>query len=177
MTHQQTPEPMPTETKDWTVVLDAGCSECGWAPFAPQDSAHRFADAATRWGLVLQRDDPRMRPAPLVWSPVEYAYHVRELLELLAPRIRNMVAQEDPTFQNYDGDASAAENQTWAADPAVVAREIKQATTEVLATLDALEPADWQRAGHRSDAVVFTVGSLCQFIVHDVEHHLWDVNG
>lgn len=59
-------------------------------------------------------------------------------------------------------------------DPLVVSREIAQATQRAVAELKAVGADDWPRPGHRSDGVGFTLGSLCQFKVHEAEHHLWD---
>lgn len=177
MSQHHEPKVVPTETKDWTLVLDSGCGQCGWQPFDPQASEQRFVEAAARWGQVLQRDTAGERPSELVWSPIEYAYHVREILDLLPGRLRAMLTQADPEFQNYDGDASAVQNRTWAAEPSAVARDIALATERVVETLASVQDTGWQRTGHRSDGVGFTVGSLCQYMVHDVEHHLWDVNG
>lgn len=86
-----------------------------------------------------------------------------------------MRTEEDPEFENYDGDAAAVEQRTWASDPLVVSWEIAQATQRAVAELKAVAGDDWPRPGHRSDGVGFTLCSLCQFKVHEAEHHLWDV--
>ncbi|NHU86103.1 DinB family protein [Kocuria sp. JC486] len=175
MSETQEPQPVPADTKNWVAVLDKGCEQCGWQPFEPRETAARLSDAALRWEGVLEGDDVSMRPDPLVWSPVEYACHVRDLLQLLADRVEAILSEDDPEFANYDGDAAAVEQRTWASDPLVVSREIAEATQRAVAELKAVGADDWQRPGHRGDGVSFTLGSLCQFKVHEAEHHLWDV--
>lgn len=36
---------------------------------------------------------------------------------------------------------------------------------------------DWDRTGQRSDGFTFTVATLSRYLVHDLEHHLHDVDG
>lgn len=176
-TEANAPEPAPGETKDWTVVLDGGCQECGWHPFDAHESAQRLIAAVPRWAAALGREDATERPEPRVWSPVEYACHARDLVGLLGERVTAMLTQDDPEFADSDGDAQAVTQRTWAAEPPVVAAEMLTVTDATVAVLNGIRDDQWQRTGHRSDGVQFTVDSLCQYIVHDVEHHLWDVSG
>ena len=55
--------------------------------------------AAAPWREVLARPDVAVRPDPVVWSPLEYACHVRDVLRLFAERatlIRSEDAREGP---------------------------------------------------------------------------------
>src|SRR4051795_10134853 len=72
------------DTKDWTWVLERACPDCGF-----DASAHARADVsimvrrqADAWSRVLERDDVPRRPHAGVWSPLEYACHVRDVFEL-----------------------------------------------------------------------------------------------
>ena len=49
----------------------------------------------------------RDRPAPDVWSPLEYACHVRDVHRVFAERVRLMLAEDDPLFDDWDQDAAA----------------------------------------------------------------------
>lgn len=57
------------------------------------------------------------------------------------------------------------------------AADIESRASEAIEALTVLAPEDWGRPAHRSDGKPFTVATLCQFTVHDVEHHLNDVQG
>jgi hypothetical protein len=46
----------------------------------------------------------------------------------------------------------------------------------VAADFDGVEGAAWERRGSRSNGSVFTVASLGRYMVHDIVHHLHDVN-
>ncbi len=169
------PDPAPAETRDWTVVLDEGCEECRWQPFDPAQAAHRLDDAAIRWGAAMARPGTSQRPSPLVWSPVEYACHARDMVRLLGERTQAILEEDDPQFADWDGDAATVELAYWSADPADVARSIADETARTVAVLDAVRPQQWDRRGHRSDGKEFTIASLSLYLVHDVEHHLHDV--
>src|SRR4051812_2967508 len=99
------------------------------------------------------------------------------MLRLLTSRVQAMISRDDPQFQNWDGDQKAVEFNYWAPQPRSTAADIDEHVSEAIETLAGLAPEDWGRPGHRSDGVPFTVATLCQFTVHDVEHHLNDVHG
>ena len=81
----------------------------------------------------------------------------------------------DPQFANWDGDDMAVELKYWAADPQATADDIAVQTERTIRTLTALTDDQWDRPGHRSDGAPFTVSTLCQYLLHDIEHHLVDV--
>ena len=82
-------------------------------PSSPTPSATR----TQRWRAVLERPDAAQRPSEQVWSPLEYACHVRDMVRLLGERVKAMRDQEAPEFADWDGDAMAVKLAYWAADP------------------------------------------------------------
>ena len=50
-----------------------------------------LANTAMTWSEVLARGDAGERPAPDVWSPLEYGCHVRDVHVLFAQRLRAML--------------------------------------------------------------------------------------
>lgn len=171
------PEPGAPDTRDWTVVLDGGCDECGYVPHDPVTTGARLEAVAERWCRALERSAVAQRPAPRVWSPLEYAGHSRDLIEVLGERIAAMLEFENPTYDDFDGEEAVLDHEYWKADAVALSHGIDEATGRTLATLERLGSQDWARTGRRGDGYVFTIATLCQYIVHDVEHHLWDVNG
>lgn len=169
----------PEDDKDWTWVLSRPCPDCGYDPAGVDSSALAglVADAVAPWAGVLARDDVRTRPAPQVWSPLEYACHVRDALTIFAGRVRLMLDQHEPTFPNWDQDGAAVEQRYWEQDPAAVAGEVEQAGAEFAQALARVRPADWSRPGLRSNGSRFTVESIGVYFLHDLRHHLWDVHG
>jgi hypothetical protein len=169
------PEP---EDRDWTFVLTEGCPECGFrgSDVDAADIPARVRAGSAAFRLALGESDATTRPAPAVWSTVEYACHVRDMCRIMNERALTMLEQDNPTFQNWDQDASAIESRYWEQDPSVVADEL-DADADALATTYATVPADaWERPGLRSNGSRFTVDSLGRYMLHDMEHHVWDVS-
>lgn len=171
------PEPGMPDSRDWTTVLASGCPECGYRLHDPTTTGHRLASALDRWLAVLRRSDVARRPAPRVWSPLEYAGHCRDLVEVLGQRVAVMLDEEEPTFADFDGEAAVRDHEYWGIETAELAHRMEEATAGTRRLLGRVGPGDWERAGRRGDGYVFTIGTLCRYIVHDVEHHLVDVDG
>ncbi|MCY4726256.1 DinB family protein [Nocardioides sp. STR2] len=165
------------DTKDWTWVLERPCPECGF-----DASAHDVSDlpdllvtTASAWARVLGGGDVAVRPRPGVWSALEYGCHVRDVHLLFAERVRLMLAEDDPTFANWDQDATAVEGAYGSQDPATVAAELVEAARAVAALYASVTGAGRDRRGRRSNGDEFTVESLGRYHLHDVVHHLHDV--
>lgn len=171
------PEPGMPDNRDWTTVLHGGCDECGYTPHDPVTTDARLASAVGRWSKVLARPDAADRPAPRVWSPLEYAGHSRDLIEVLGDRLAAMLDNDNPMYADFDGEAAVREHEYWKADAGELAVRLTSDTARTREILADVSGADWERTGRRGDGYVFTVASLCQYIVHDVDHHLHDVSG
>ena len=73
------------------------------------------------WDAVLRRPTVRDRPSPSVWSPLEYGCHVRDVYRVFDGRLSLMLAEEHPTFANWDQDVTAIEDRYGDQDPTTVA--------------------------------------------------------
>ena len=131
---------------------------------------------AAAWQDVLARPSPPAA-APDVWSPLEYACHVRDVFRLFDQRLALMLAEDDPQFANWDQDDTAVADRYGEQDPAVVAGELAAAADAIAASFAAVGGDQWDRPGRRSDGAVFTVRTFGQYFVHDPVHHLCDVTG
>ncbi len=177
MTTSSDPAVPPPDDKDWTSVIVEGCAECG---FVPSDDAQ--ATGATlramvpRWDEALQRPHAADRPAPTTWSIVEYACHVRDVCALFRDRLVLMLDEDDARFANWDQDATAIEQRYWEQDPAVVAHELAAEVAATAALFDTVHGDQWERRGTRSNGSVFTVRTFATYFLHDVAHHLVDVD-
>jgi DinB superfamily len=173
------PPPAAADTKDWTWVLAERCPECGVAAsqIAPDHIPTIVRESIPRWQAVLARDDARDRPADDVWSPLEYGCHVRDVFNISAGRARLLLAEDLPTFANWDQDETALTQRYWSQHPAAVAGELAAAGTNVAAVFAGVRDDQWARPGLRSNGSEFTVATLGQYFVHDVLHHLHDVGG
>jgi len=166
------------DTKDWTWVLAESCPECGFDPTSVDVTRlPELIHENTRgwYGGVLDTPDAAVRPAANIWSPLEYACHVRDVHTLFNERVCLMRDQDDPQFENWDQDATAVESRYDEQDPALVTTELIEASAEIAATFAGIRDDQWQRVGRRSNGSVFTIETLGIYYLHDVVHHLYDV--
>ena len=110
-----------------------------------------------------------------MWSPTEYACHVRDVHDLFGQRIGQMLAEDGARFANWDQDETAIEQRYDQQDPAAVGPDLLAAADRVAAVYDGVPDDAWDRRGLRSNGDAFTVESLGRYHLHDVVHHLWDV--
>lgn len=174
-----TPAPVPGDDKNWTWVLEARCPECGFdgRTVAVADVAPMLRAANAAWVTVLAEDADwlRARPEPTVWSPLEYACHVRDVLRLYDTRLGWMIADDGVEFPNWDQDATAVELAYHLDDPAPVSEAISTDGARLADHFDTVQDDQWQRRGTRSDGAVFTIETFARYFLHDPIHHLADV--
>ena len=165
--------------KDWTWVLREPCPECAFvaADVDPATVGSVIGTHVERWRRVLVRADATVRPRADRWSDLEYAFHVRDVFAVFAGRIDQMLSEDPAHFANWDQDAAAIEKGYAHADPVVVAGELAVEGRALVDTLARVGEGDWQRRGLRSNGSEFTTATLAQYLLHDLEHHLVDVDG
>ncbi len=173
------PQAPPPDDKDWTWVLTEPCPECRFDPatIRPKRLAEAVRETASRWPAVLVQPEVAQRPSKAVWSPLEYACHVRDVMRLFAKRIELMLDEDNPTFANWDQDQTARDDRYWDQEPAKVAKQIGQAGDALAEVLERVTKEDWQRTGTRSNGSEFTIASIGVYALHDLRHHVWDVRG
>ena len=170
--------PVPPETKDWTVVLERGCPDCGFDPgYDVTTTGERARATVERWATVLDRLGMTDRPRPGTRSPLEYACHVRDVCRVFRERLRLMLEEQDPVFADWDQDVTAVEKDYANADPAVVSTELTAEGEQIAASFGRIPEDQWDRKGTRSNGSEFTVLTFAQYFLHDVVHHLHDVDG
>jgi hypothetical protein len=169
--------PITPDTKDWTWVLERPCPECHFdaSTFGAAEVPGMILANARAWPGFLEREDAAVRPDESTWSTLEYGAHVRDVYRLFHARLRLMLDELDPQFDNWDQDATALAERYDQQYPATVASETVAAGEALAEEYAALTPEQWARTGRRSDGAVFTVETFSKYLLHDVEHHVWDV--
>lgn len=170
-------DPIAPDTKDWTWVLSQSCPECGFAPHAVHHTevADRIRADAAYWVSRLAQPGVRERPAPTVWSTLEYGCHIRDVHRIFDHRVRLMLGEDEPLFPNWDQDETALSDNYGAQDPATVATELFDAAKLVADTYTRVPADAWSRRGLRSNGSDFTVASIAIYHLHDIVHHAHDV--
>jgi hypothetical protein len=164
--------------QDWTDVVRTACPDCGLDPAAvPVDElAFELGRVADAWSALLVGTDDdalRTRPAPTVWSPLEYACHVRDVYSLFAQRILTTLREDEPDLGWWDHEAAVVEDAYNEQDVRAVADDLRR-NAEVLAAALARVDGGWERRAVRRGTEVFTVAGLARFALHEGGHHLAD---
>lgn len=168
---------------DYTQVQREPCPVCGHdvASVPPSDLAPALIEAARRWtefiAAVLDHPDGvrdlRVRPSDDVWSAVEYACHVRDVLSVFARRVETTLLTTDPEYGWWDHEAAVDDDHYAEQDPVAVADDITEGATELAHLVRRLGPAELTRTGTRL-GVAFDVVGLIRFALHEAVHHLAD---
>jgi hypothetical protein len=156
------------------------CDECGFRYTAVpvSDLRGHLEMAGPRYAAGLSGvADPRRRPAPSVWSPLEYTCHVRDVLRVQAERVALALRVDSPEFAPMGRDERVIADAYNAQDPQRVVAELTAAAHDLADALDALSPQQWDRTGIYPwpSAEPRTILWLGRHTVHELEHHLMDL--
>ena len=165
------------DTKDWTWVLREACPECGLVAgeVDPRTIPDLIPAQIAFWRRVLVDRRCRERPAAGVWSPLEYACHVRDVYDVFGTRVELLRDEVDPTFANWDQDEAAVAGRYHEQQPLVVADELTERALARAAFVGTLPEEAGERSGERCHGSAFTTATLLQYVLHDVVKHVHDV--
>lgn len=166
------------DAKDWTWVLVRTCPDCRFpaATLPRGEIASTVRRVTEQFVVVLGREDVGERPAPDVWSPLEYGCHVVDVFEVIGRRLRLLLDEDAPVFPDWDQDVTALDRGYAGQDPDVVVGRLRTAGADLAQAFDDVRDDQWDRPGTRSDGATFTVETLGRYLAHDLEHHRWDVD-
>ncbi len=167
------------DTKDWTWVLQRACPECGvdTRTVSRAQVPLLIRGNAAAWEAVLASPGVRERPAPGVWSALEYGCHVRDVFRLFDQRLALMLTEDGPHYPNWDQDATAIAQRYGEQEPRRVFRDLRDAAETLAVRFESVSGPAWTRTGFRSDGARFTIESFARYLLHDPVHHLYDVTG
>lgn len=121
--------------------------------------------------------DVRSRPRPDVWSPLEYACHLRDVL--LVQRERVLAARRTNGVDCASmGREERAEHDGYnAQDPTEVARQLADAATLFSNVLARLSADDWDRTViyHYPETHERSLRWVAVHTAHELRHHLLDI--
>ncbi len=162
-------------------ALDGHCADCGFVYDLDTAEVVRRLNVDAE-AFVARLDDlddvdARRRPVPDVWSPLEYACHLRDMLRVQRDRVDLIQREDEPTLVPMGRDERVIEDRYNEQDPAVVGREVLGAARSLSELLDTLHPAGWQRSGLYTYPVteLRTVEWIGNHTVHELQHHGRDI--
>lgn len=118
----------------------------------------------------------RQRPSPEVWSALEYAVHVRDVIVFYADRIDRVLNEERPQMTGADFSSMPERRGYLDEDPAVVVDAIAENSVVVKELLSSLSADQWARVGIGMEGDERTLLALARRLAHDGQHHLLDLD-
>jgi hypothetical protein len=161
----------------------ARCADCGfvWGEIPTASFGPALADLATRYRAVLVGTpdaDLRRRPAPAVWSGLEYACHVRDVLLAQRERVYLALVEDRPSFARMNREERVTLARYAEESAAAVADELDLAFRLMTTALTGRAESDWDRL------LVYNYPGpseqdlrwLGRHTIHECEHHLVDIH-
>lgn len=96
------------------------------------------------------------RPADGGWSARQVAHHLADSETMAYTRLRRLIADDDPVMQGYD-EPRWAERLHYERPLGEAVALVRAVRAESLALLEALAPAEWERAGVHSESGRYSV--------------------
>jgi hypothetical protein len=158
------------------------CDECGYDynELVRAEVASRVRSFRGRYAMALAahtHEELRTRPEPDVWSPLEYACHIRDVFRTQTARIALTLEQDTPEYASMRRDERVLEERYNEQDPQGVLRELAVAADELASVFESLDDAGWQRTGIYGYPTreVRTIEWIGRHTCHEGEHHLMDI--
>ena len=119
----------------------------------------------------------RAHPLADAWSALEYACHVRDVLEVNNGRVQQSLVEDVPVYEPMGRDERVTDLAYNEQHPSSVAAAIATNADALAATFEGLDPAQWERTGiygypESEERTMLWIG---QHTIHEVHHHLLDV--
>ncbi|MCM6777610.1 DinB family protein [Nocardia sp. CDC159] len=122
----------------------------------------------------------RRRTRPEVWSPLEYACHMRDVLLVQRERLLAARRSERPVVGHMGRDERVEHDGYAQQHPDDVARQLRDAALLFGGALDRLAPGDWERTLYfpfpdPADPTERSLRWLAVHTLHELRHHLLDI--
>jgi hypothetical protein len=156
------------------------CVQCGFAgAAAPAESAIQLVsglpEAVTRMLARADAQTQRRRPAPDVWSPLEYVGHCVDVMTWYGERIGRLLTEDAPQLEPFDWDTHTRHRHYRNIRTEEILNRLGRSCKELTTLLCGLGPGDWKRTGTGSDGTARTVADLARRAAHEAVHHALDI--
>jgi MOSC domain-containing protein YiiM len=154
------------------------CEECRFdaSAYTRDDAKGTLRATGIRWRWTIEDVDPRLlhhRPAPAVWSIVEYVDHSATVIELMGRLLHAMTTRDVEPMEGLDAPGASAGDPptTLSIDDAL--HRLGANVARLDAKARSLRGEDWARTVI-VDGEIRTADDVLRHAVHDSTHHLMD---
>ncbi|BCO38885.1 methyltransferase type 12 [Mycobacterium paraintracellulare] len=157
------------------------CAGCGFAYDLRRAASvrHDIRALAAEAVVLLSNNkiDVRSRSRPDVWSPLEYACHLRDVLLVQRERVLAARRTNGHDCASMGRDERAEHDGYSEQDPAEVARQLADAAALFSNVLARLSDDDWDRTViyHYPETHERSLRWVAVHTVHELLHHLLDI--
>lgn len=155
------------------------CPECGFDWEGPLgDLAERLRAIPRHLEDALSACDEtalRTRNEPLVWSPLEYAGHIRDVMTWYEERIRRVLFEERPQLTALAWSQVTERRQYHDEMTRAILAGVAEAAMSLSDLMRSLTSEQWSRVGVGSEGDERDVAILARRAMHEAVHHLMDV--
>ena len=166
--------------------VDGYCEQCGfnYDTGTLQGTVtllvRQSADCSMALTKAAAGPDPnvvRLRPEPDVWSAIEYACHVRDVLEVQRYRIAQCLAEDRPVYAPMDRTGRVKQEKYENQDPMEVAAALVRFAREFGAAARVLQPEELGKLGLYNYPVRAprTLSWIIRHTAHEIQHHRHDI--
>jgi len=162
-------------------ALDDACPECGFSyALGRSEIIPKLRTYARAFVEKLQGSGgtaARRRPEPDVWSPLEYACHLRDVLGVQTERVELVQREVDPVFVPMGRDERVVQDRYNEQDPVGVSEALLASAAAFATLLDGLDDAGWLRTGvyNYPEPALRTVEWIAIHTAHELLHHRGDL--
>ncbi|MEY2566777.1 MAG: hypothetical protein QOE35_1306 [Actinomycetota bacterium] len=158
------------------------CKECGFDARAwkVRDGVSLLAATGAWWEMALNgidEADLNRRPAPTVWSVLEYGIHTALVLAMIREGVEVIMGTDGVALPAIpDGANAAADDADAELDPHAVVADLAREGNAIAALAKDADRATWTNTGTLPDGTVIQAAALYVHAAHDASHHQMDVS-
>lgn len=158
------------------------CAECGFdaTRWLVRDASTLVAEMGDWWRMAtvgIDADVLNARPAPGVWSALEYGVHISFVLAMHRIGIEMITSQDGVVLPAVpDGPGASADNAGANLDPDAVLADLEREGAALAATAAGVDRAAWRHVGMLSGGGPIQAQAALLHAAHDASHHQMDVS-